>query len=279
MVDGCIYVIGGWLFNQIDFVHIVTYTIETDAWATIPEPMAKARRKFAAITHKKKIYVIGGLDVVPFVVHAKTMEVFDTETSTWTIYNVPKEFHRYGIHNQVAVYKDEIYVFGGTSAYKTETVHQNGIVYNIASDTWRALPGHMSSVRSSFAVVCHGHTMMMIGGRLSNHDMVKSAYDSETFNVLNNAWGHLQDHMCVPRESPAAVMAGDLLYVVGGDHARTNTHIAIEVSLRPSRFGWAPSRHWTFPRSFRAVVHALMLTFARTSIIPEEIVLYIITLV
>jgi hypothetical protein len=82
--------------------------------------------------------------------------------------------------------------------------------------------------------------------------------------------------MQVARCSLAAAVHGDNLYAIGGYDAEADQ--TMEVLALPSPLPWTPTRHSTFPNSFKRTVSTLMHCFARTNALPDDVLFKIIWL-
>jgi hypothetical protein len=74
--------------------------------------------------------------------------------------------------------------------------------------------------------------------------------------------------MQVARFFFAVAVHGDNLYAVGGDGV--DARRTMEVLALPSSLSWTPTRHSTFPHSFKRTVYTLMHCFARTNTLPDD---------
>jgi hypothetical protein len=74
----------------------------------------------------------------------------------------------------------------------------------------------------------------------------------------------------------AAAVHGDNLYAMGGFD--TDAQHTMEVLALPSILPWTPTRHSTFPHSFKRTVYTLMHCFARTNALPDDVLFKIIWL-
>ena len=82
--------------------------------------------------------------------------------------------------------------------------------------------------------------------------------------------------MNVPRLNFAVAVHGDNLYAIGG-HGADARH-TMEVVALPSPPPWTPTRHFTFPNSFKRTVYSLLHCFARTDALPDDVLFKIIWL-
>jgi RNA polymerase sigma factor (sigma-70 family) len=110
-VDGKIYVIGGYLENQIATQLVEEYDPKTDSW-TRKADMPTARTVFSTSVVNGKVYAIGGIlrGGVPYA----TVEVYDPVTDTWeTRPSMPTG----RAHHSSSAVNGKIYVMGGTTVF------------------------------------------------------------------------------------------------------------------------------------------------------------------
>ena len=98
----------------------------------------------------------------------------------------------------------------------------------------------------------------------------------EVYDIAAGGWSMVQGAMQVARSVFAAAVHGDNLYAVGGGSA--DARHTMEVLAFPSPLPWTPSRHSTFPNSFKRTVYTLIHCFARTNALPDDVLFKIIWL-
>ena len=98
----------------------------------------------------------------------------------------------------------------------------------------------------------------------------------EVYDIAAGEWSMMPGEMHVVRKDFAAAVHGDNLYAIGGFN--TDARHTMEVLALPSIFPWTPTRHTTFPHSFKRMVYTLMHCFARTNTLPDDVLFKIIWL-
>ncbi|KAH9392024.1 hypothetical protein TYRP_022295 [Tyrophagus putrescentiae] len=123
VINGCIYVAGGWNERSVS-----KYCPETDTWREVA-PMTTGRHFFALTSFAGRLWAIGGLggDDQPL----SSCESYDPVTDTWREEAPLKEWRRY---HAAMEFNGELYVIGGF-AKKDPTVvekyvHPKGWVEN-----------------------------------------------------------------------------------------------------------------------------------------------------
>lgn len=108
VVDNIIYAIGGWDWNQRQYVQVVeAYDPATGRWSTKAE-MPQARGRFTTSVVGGKIYVMGGRDNNGNLIRA--IDVYDPGTNTWEqVGETPDLVSRY----TTCVVDGKIYIFTG----------------------------------------------------------------------------------------------------------------------------------------------------------------------
>jgi N-acetylneuraminic acid mutarotase len=201
------------------------YDIDTQSWAQLP-PMPTARGALAGVAVDKKIYVIGGAKIPSGVALPDgltaggpieilgTMEMFDTETNTWTSMK-PMTLPRN--HHDVAYLDGKLYVVGGTTGSCfpggwSSNVPMNE-VYDIATGTW-STGAPMPTARSGIGAAALDGKIYVIGGegwdKYGGVFRANEAYDPQT-----NSWEEAPA-MPTPRHGFAKGVVDGKLYAVSG---------------------------------------------------------------
>jgi hypothetical protein len=146
-------------------------------------------------------------------------------------------------------------------------------VYDIAAEAWSVLPAEMMVHGGLHAAAVHGNKIYVLGGEDEGYVVLRSV---EVYDIDAGEWGMMSGAMNVARYDCAAAVHGDNLYAVGGDSA--DARQTMEVLALPSTLPWTPTRHSTFPHSFKRTVYTLMHCFARTNTLPDDVLFKIIWL-
>ena len=203
VVDGKIYVIGGWDGNKM-ISTVEEYDPANDTWIQKAD-MPTRREDIGACMINGKIYAIGGYSPGAWV-GLKTMEVYDPGTDTWT----RKADMPLGVGMLNArVVNGRIYAIGGRPDLRARSyMHE----YDPATDTWMR-KSDMPLLTSQMASVVLGDKIIVMGGWLwsMNYPYTKvQVYDPET-----DLWSREAD---VPfrRAAFVAEVVNNRIYAIGG---------------------------------------------------------------
>jgi N-acetylneuraminic acid mutarotase len=174
------------------------------------------------------------------------------------------------ITNAVVQHKGKVYVVGG---YDEGEYLQSVAVYDIAAEEWSVLPTEMMGHRRYHAAAVHGNKIYVLGGTDEGYTALRSV---EVYDIATGQWSMMPVAMNVARSTFAAAVHGDNLYAIGGFDA--DAQHTMEVLSLPSPLPWTPTRHSTFPHSFKRTVYTLMHCFARTNTLPDDVLFKIIWL-
>jgi N-acetylneuraminic acid mutarotase len=180
---------------------------------------------------------------------------------------------RADINTAVVQHKGKVYVVGGFGGGEDL---QSVAVYDIAAEEWSVLPAEMLVHRENHAAAVHGSKIYVLGGIIGMDEGYTSLRSVEVYDIAAGEWSMVSGEMHVARCNFAAAVHGDNLYAIGGydDEARHTMEVLAFLSPLP----WTPSRHSTFPNSFKRTVHTLMHCFARTNALPDDVLFKIIWL-
>jgi hypothetical protein len=157
VVDGKIYVIGGWDGIGSTPTSIVEeYDPATDIW-TRKADMPTGRDSTATVAVDGKIYVIGG--AVGGALGRKIVEQYDPVTDTWTT-KADMPTYLWGLCANVV--NGKIYTVGGRKSIDAETFVQE---YDPATDTWTQ-KANMPVATSQMGSVVLDNKIIVIGGWL-----------------------------------------------------------------------------------------------------------------
>jgi N-acetylneuraminic acid mutarotase len=217
---------------------------------------------------ENKLYVVGGGDADGTAV--ASVEVYDFATETWSILPAPMPQGRTFINNAVVQHKGKVYVVGGFGGGEWL---QSVAVYDIAAEAWSVLPAEMLVDRREHAAAVHGSKIYVLGGRDEGNTPLRSV---EVYDIAAGEWNMVSGAMQVVRSRFAAAVHGDNLYAIGGYDDEDDQ--IMEVLALPSPLPWTPTRHSTFPNSFKRSVFTLMQCFVRTNALPDDVLFKIIWL-
>jgi N-acetylneuraminic acid mutarotase len=252
VLNGRIYVMGGWKDGPNPYNLVQVYDVEANKWSEgVPLPEAVHHEGVAVVGDK--IYVVGGF-VRPFPEREPTDHVweFDPATNKWTA-RAPLPSPRGAL--VVGAIGDLIYAAGGEhrrppgsppgppgapAAYEPVA---DLTVYDPQTDTWRSLPPMQVRRDHAYGAVVDGH-LYVVGGR------DRPTYDLtalEEFDPGTNKWSE-RAPMPTGRSGGNAAALGGRFYTFGGEGNKASPlGIYDEVeAYDPARDGWtrfAPMAH------------------------------------
>ena len=175
------------------------YDTETQRWSALP-PMPTPRGALAAAAVGQKIYVVGGAKIpsgmeLPDgltrggpVELVGTLEVFDTESKSWTTL-APMTLPRN--HHDVAALDGKLYVIGGTIGSCVPNGWSAKVpmneVYDIAGNTW-SMRAPMPTARSAVAVAALDGKVYVFGGEGWPEDLGRVFPAVEAYDPVTNSW-------------------------------------------------------------------------------------------
>ncbi len=170
-----------------------------------------ARFGAAAVAQGNYVYIIGGQNRGGFLGDIERFDVRTHESTKLTDQLIPR-------HHQGAVLVDgKIYIFGGRgyglpgSSGIDETLE----IYDIASGKI-SFGAPMPWPHAYFAAAALGGKIYAIGGAIgARNSDVRQTNRTDVYDIAGNAWS-LGSPMPTPRETRAAVVAGDAIIVAGG---------------------------------------------------------------
>jgi N-acetylneuraminic acid mutarotase len=268
---GKLYVVGGWDDEEGEtWRSVEVYDFATQQWSLLPTEMATARTFHGCVVCEDKLYVVGGEDAEDTTL--ASVEVYDYATETWSILPAPMPQARAWISNAVVQHNGKVYVVGGVGG---EEWLKSVAVYDIAAEAWSVLPAEMMVNRRRHAAAVHGSKIYVLGGGREGEGYTPLR-SVEVYDIAAGEWSMMSGEMQVARKMFAAAVHGDNMYAVGG-HGDDAAHTT-EVLALPSSLPWTPTRHSTFPNSFKRTVSTLMHCFARTNTLPDDVLFKIIWL-
>lgn len=198
--------------------------LKKNDFANFPSP---ERSSFGSVAHNSKVYIAGGHQgpehTYPKESFLDTLQVYDTQTQTWTTLT-PMNEAKHGF--QMAAYNNYIYVFGGftfSDQHKPQWKSVDTIErYDINNNTWTTLNVKLPRRRSSNALAVVDDIVYFIGGWDSTP---KTANDKEgvfhpeidTFDLKTETVSTLATQLTPPlRRALTAVSLNDEIYLLGG---------------------------------------------------------------
>lgn len=208
VIDNKIYVIGG-RYEEGYGTPVELYDPLTDTW-TIKQPFPCARERFGMAVVNEKIYIIGGdpkvnsdagaNSNVPYCYNPKLVVEYDPGNEIWTQKaSMPDAKDRPG----VAVYNDEIFVFGGSGMDDDETQ-----VYDPVSNNW-TIKSPMPRVNGQFGIGVLNNQIHVLGG-VAGTGKTHDVYDPTT-----DVWTE-SEPLPTGRYGLAVAVIDQKLYAIGG---------------------------------------------------------------
>ena len=133
LLDGRIYVIGGFSQQGTLATTTLVYDIAADSWSTAPG-MKNPREHLTAVVHGGQVYVLGGRKG-SLATNTTLVERFDPRTGRWTTL-APMRQARSG-HASAVTADGRVVALGGEA---TGEVFDSAEVYDVRRNRWSALP-------------------------------------------------------------------------------------------------------------------------------------------
>ena len=266
VLNGKLYVIGGYDAGGNSTATVQVYNPTTDTWASAaPIPYAVNHNSAAVAGGKLYSFGAGGgvfvynpnnnswaavasahyahggtaaVGVIDDKIYVaggtgtpsqRELEVYNPVTNRWTVkapMSVPRN------HTAGGVIDGKFYVAGGRVNFNSASAALE--VYNPQTNTW-STRAPMPTARSGIAAAVVNQELWVFGGEVPNlHAEV------EVYNPVSNRWRRLPD-MPLPRHGSWASVIGNKIYIPGGGAAQglaaTNTNQIFTVSGGPSTGG------------------------------------------
>lgn len=203
-LNGLLYVGGGLERNihggAIHSDALYIYDPALDAWTEGP-PLPEGRGAPWMVTHKGKLYVVGGTAAG---LGARTaVLVYDPATQSWaTGADMPTARE----HLNAVSAGDYIYVIGGRASGTSFTANER---YHPETDSWETMAA-MPTARAAMAMAAYGARIYCMGGE------TPQLYDlNEIYHIPTNTW-RTGTPMALPRHGIAAVRLPRSLFMPGG---------------------------------------------------------------
>jgi N-acetylneuraminic acid mutarotase len=208
------------------FNNVRQYDPAADEWKELA-PMPTRRGAASAAVANGKIYVTGGVNILPGVnengIHPArphnvlaTVEEYDVAANTWKTVR-PLLLARN--HHAAASVADKVYVIGGRvgSAFISGTSNNVDLVemYDPATDLWTPR-ARMPTPRSAIGAGVYANRILVAGGEVQDQRMLAAFRAVEAFDTALNRWVVLPS-MPRQRHGLAAAVIGNRFYAVSGD--------------------------------------------------------------
>lgn len=229
VLDGKIYVIGGFEASGSNSSAVEAYEPATDSWVkTAPLPVTLDHAMAATVDGK--LYVVGGYRVFGSEISSSTYE-YNPASDLWTE-RAPMPLERAA---GAAVAADgAVYLLGGVGPQPTV-----GIAYDPRADAWRELPP-MEVPREHLTAGVVGTAIYVIGGRWEGVNV--GTVDVYSVTPGDCCWRTLES-MPTARGGLASGVILERIHVVGGEDLQANSTFAEHevydlVSNRPDAPFW-----------------------------------------
>jgi hypothetical protein len=208
VIDGKIYVTGGFPSHYSVTVANEMYDPETDIWTEM-DTMPAGRCAHATCTFNGKMYVFGGLSVSPYGYANNNVYEYDPQTNTWTQKaDMPYENAFCGI----AVLNDTIYLIGGTTNFYEPPI-TTVMAYEPVTETWTE-KAPLSSARAFMSASVVDGKIYIFGGSDENlHDYAFNYV--EVYDPATNTWAARTD-MPTSRFVLGTCLMNGKVYAVAG---------------------------------------------------------------
>lgn len=200
VLDGALYVAGGWWVTCKPYANLEMYDPATDKWVS-RSPMKTPRGGHGLGVLNGQIFAVGGS--VDCGKEIASVEAYDPASNTWsqkTPLPVARSAH------VVAVANGKLYAIGGSSEGK---LLSSNTEYDPATNTWTER-APMPTPRSSSAAVVVNNIIYVIGGGGHDESTAVEAYDPTTDRWIAKA------RMPTGRSDFAVAAVEGIIYAFGG---------------------------------------------------------------
>jgi N-acetylneuraminic acid mutarotase len=229
---GKIYAFGGFVYPTsgpaawVPINNSWEYDPAADTWKALA-PMPSKRGSPVAAAVGNKIYVIGGVSLLPGSTETAlnfgspqasvgTVEEYDPETNSWRARS-PMPTPRN--HTTAGVVNGKIYVIGGRvgAAFISEATDISVVEeYDPATDKWNSPRSRMPTARSALGSGVINGRIYVAGGEFQDPHMMATFKAVEAYDPATDSWS-IMPSMPVSRHGLAAGVIGNRLILVGGD--------------------------------------------------------------
>jgi N-acetylneuraminic acid mutarotase len=242
---GKIYAFGGFVYPTsgpaawVPINNAWEYDPAADSWKALA-PMPSKRGSPVAAAVGNKIYVIGGVSLLPGSTEPAlgfnvpqasvgTVEEYDTETNTWR-QRSPMPTPRN--HTTAGVVNGKIYVIGGRvgAAFISEATDISVVEeYDPATDKWSSPRSRMPTARSALGSGVLNGRIYIAGGEFQDPHMMATFKAVEAYDPASDSWS-IMPSMPVSRHGLAAGVIGNRLILVGGDVQSSGSGVNVSTS-------------------------------------------------
>lgn len=209
LVNGKIYVFGGWLGNSFGMTdRAEVYNITSNQWDTLP-PLPVKTTSASAVAYGDDIYILGGTTGETTVYFLK----FNTLNKA---YESLPTFNAQMMYGSMVLVNNKIYVMGGNSYVKFEyRWHNNFFEYDIDKKVWVEKPPMPAALTAGCAVV-KNNKIHLLGGKDTYGDDDKGIKQSHfIYDIATDTWEkgkNLPYSICTNQ----SVLVNGKVYLIGG---------------------------------------------------------------
>jgi N-acetylneuraminic acid mutarotase len=242
---GKIYSFGGFVYPTsgpaawVPINNAWEYDPAADSWKALA-PMPSKRGSPVAVAVGDKIYVIGGVTLLPGSTDTAlnfttpqlvvgTVEEYDPAANTWRERS-PMPTPRN--HAAIGAVNGKIYVIGGrVGAAFIGLATDVSVVeeYDPATDKWSAPRSRMPTARSALGYGTINGRIYIAGGEFQDPHMMATFRSVEAYDPATNSWS-IMPPMPVSRHGLAAGAIGNHLILVGGDVQSSGTGVDVSTA-------------------------------------------------
>ena len=276
-----IVVLGGRDAQHNALATVLQFNFDTMQWAPFAANLQAPRYNAPALVYRNQIYVLGGNRNEQIL---DTAERFDEQTGRWEVLASRLRIGREG--PAAAVFNDTLFVLGGfdnANQYQKTVEH-----FTPAANVWTTAAWQLTQARAALSALTWRDTLYTFGGfffgpvarleryhsargeqlrasmRQARGNMAAALFQNrlwalggtvqsgltqavESYDPAKGLW---QDELALtfPRESHAAVVLGEKLYVIGGLNAEAKALGDFEILSAPTLV--AEDEQQTLPTSF-----------------------------
>jgi N-acetylneuraminic acid mutarotase len=222
------------------------YEPSTDSW-TFVENAPVARAGASAVSYKKNIFVIGGMESGQATTR---VDIYDSDTNTWQ----QRADAVLATSNAIAyAVDDKIYVLGGDASQRS--VQE----YDINGDTWAIKKNTLIGRKNAATVLYEGYIYILGGitvGELSDNSKIRNT--AYRYNTKGDFWETLPS-LNSARSAASAFVLNGRIFVAGGknDMEFLSTVEIFNPHQESGRWALGPSLHTARAGAFGAAVDGI----------------------
>lgn len=209
LVNGKIYVFGGWLGNSFGMTdRAEVYDITLNQWDTLP-PLPVKITSASAVVYGDDIYILGGT------IRETTVYFLKYNTINQTYESLPT-FNAQMMYGSMILVNNKIYVMGGNSYVKFEyRWHNNLFEYDFDKKVWVEKTPIPDILTAGCAVV-QNNKIHLLGGKDTYGDDDKGIKQSHfIYDIATDTW-ETGKNLPYPICTSQSVLINGKIYLIGG---------------------------------------------------------------